>query len=78
MKGYLFRALNYLLKQLARLTIWRYRPGIVAVTGSAGKTSTKLAIAAVISAERTVRASYGNFNSNFVYCHKGRDKNCEF
>ena len=51
------------LKYLARAIIWRYRPGIIGVTGSAGKTSTKMAIKAVLSVERRVRASAGNFNN---------------
>lgn len=51
-----------LLKYLAKLTILRYKPAIVGVTGSVGKTSTKLAVAAVLGSERRVRASKGNFN----------------
>jgi len=52
------------LKKLAQLTIWRYRPGIIGVTGSVGKTSTKLAIAAVLGGERKVRVSAGNLNND--------------
>jgi UDP-N-acetylmuramoyl-tripeptide--D-alanyl-D-alanine ligase len=59
----MLRAIKFILRRLAQLTILRYRPAIVGVTGSVGKTSTKLAIAAVLSAERSVRASKGNFNS---------------
>jgi UDP-N-acetylmuramoyl-tripeptide--D-alanyl-D-alanine ligase len=62
MKNRLLTLLEWKLKKLAQLTIWRYRPGIVGVTGSVGKTSTKLAIAAVLGTERTVRYSHGNFN----------------
>lgn len=51
------------LSTLARLTMWRYRPGIVGITGSVGKTSTKLAIAAVLSSGRTVRYARGNLNN---------------
>lgn len=57
--------LRRILRRLARLTVWRYRPGIIGVTGSAGKTSAKLAIKAVLSQGRTVRASPGNLNSDF-------------
>lgn len=57
--------LRKILRRLARLTIWRYRPGIIGVTGSAGKTSAKLAVKAVLSEGRTVRASPGNLNSDF-------------
>lgn len=63
MKESLIRALQWLLMKLAQYTVTRYRPGIVGVTGSVGKTSTKRAIAAVLGAERDVRASSGNFNN---------------
>ncbi len=55
-------AIQKILRRLAQLTVLRYRPAIVGVTGSVGKTSTKLAIAAVLSGNRQVRASRGNFN----------------
>ncbi len=57
------RLLRKLLRRLARLTIWRYRPGIIGITGSAGKTSAKLAVKAVLEGGRVVRASPGNLNS---------------
>lgn len=63
MKPYILRTIRAILTRLAQLTILRYRPAIVGVTGSVGKTSTKLAIAAVLGSERYVRASKGNFNS---------------
>lgn len=53
------------LRRLARWTIWRYRPAVIGVTGSAGKTSTKLAIKAVLERDRRVRAASGNLNSDF-------------
>jgi len=56
--------LKKILRKLARLTIWRYRPAIVGVTGSAGKTSAKLAIKAVLERDRRVRVSFGNLNSD--------------
>ena len=55
--------LSWILKKLAQLTVWRFHPGIVGVTGSVGKTSTKLAIKAVLEKEYDVRASGGNLNS---------------
>lgn len=58
------RILKKILRRLARLTIWRYRPGIIGVTGSVGKTSTKLAIKAVLERDRRVRVSFGNLNSD--------------
>ncbi|HUC01979.1 MAG TPA: UDP-N-acetylmuramoyl-tripeptide--D-alanyl-D-alanine ligase [Candidatus Paceibacterota bacterium] len=58
------RTLKATLRRLARLTIWRYRPAVIGVTGSAGKTSTKLAIKAVLERDRRVRAAAGNLNSD--------------
>lgn len=58
------KTVTSILKRLAQLIILRYRPAIVGVTGSVGKTTTKLAIAAVLLADREVRASKGNFNSD--------------
>jgi UDP-N-acetylmuramoyl-tripeptide--D-alanyl-D-alanine ligase len=56
--------LRNILQKLARLTIWRYRPGIIGVTGTVGKTSTKLAILAVLEKTRRVRAGRGNLNND--------------
>ncbi|MBI2888982.1 MAG: UDP-N-acetylmuramoyl-tripeptide--D-alanyl-D-alanine ligase [Candidatus Liptonbacteria bacterium] len=56
--------LRWKLKTLARLTLWRFEPDIVGVTGSVGKTSAKLAIAAVLGAARRVRAAPGNLNND--------------
>lgn len=63
MRNFSVGTLSWILKKLAQLTVWRYRPGIVGVTGSVGKTSTKLAIKAVLGRERKVRASAGNLNN---------------
>lgn len=49
----------------ARAVLRRYRPKIVMVTGSVGKTSAKDAVAAVLSARFLVRASAKSFNSEF-------------
>lgn len=65
MKKFFVNALRWKLRLWARLTIWRYRPGIVGITGSVGKTSTKLAIKGVLSTTRRVRSSPGNLNSEF-------------
>lgn len=43
--------------------VLRYKPTIIAVTGSVGKTSTKDAIACVIRAQHSVRSSGGNMNN---------------
>jgi len=65
MKKWIIGTLRFLLRKLAQGTIWRYRPGIIGITGSAGKTSTKLAIKAVLSRGRRVRISAGNLNNDF-------------
>ena len=58
------QVLRRILRRLARFTIWRYRPGIIGITGSAGKTSAKLAVKAVLETGRTVRVSPGNTNND--------------
>ncbi|HEY4500995.1 MAG TPA: UDP-N-acetylmuramoyl-tripeptide--D-alanyl-D-alanine ligase [Candidatus Paceibacterota bacterium] len=50
---------------LARAVIHRYPPHIVMVTGSVGKTSTKDAVAAVLTTRFFVRKSDKSFNSEF-------------
>lgn len=54
-----------LLAFLARAVVRRYRPRIVMVTGSVGKTSTKDAVAAVLATRFFVRKSEKSFNSEF-------------
>ena len=54
-----------LLALLAGAVIRRYKPHVVMVTGSVGKTSTKDAVAAVLGARFRVRKSEKSFNSEF-------------
>ena len=63
MKQSLLNILKLILRVLARATLARYSPGIVGITGSVGKTSTKEAVRTVLAAERTVRAPAKNFNN---------------
>ncbi|MCC2630931.1 MAG: UDP-N-acetylmuramoylalanyl-D-glutamyl-2,6-diaminopimelate--D-alanyl-D-alanyl ligase [Candidatus Paceibacter sp.] len=49
----------------AKLVIKKYKPKIVAVTGSVGKTSTKDAIYTVLASSFTTRKSEKSFNSEF-------------
>ena len=63
MKHFFIRLLRGALRDLSRLTVVRYQPRIIGVTGSVGKTSTKLAIKAVLAKEFRVRTAEGNLNS---------------
>ncbi len=63
MKEYLIKKLQSVLRVLARWTVKRYRPFVIGVTGSAGKTSTKSAIYAVLKSEFSVRMGRGNLNN---------------
>ncbi len=63
MTSFFEKSLRWIVSHLAQAMIWRYRPGIVGITGSVGKTSTKLAIAAVLGSDRAVRSSRGNLNN---------------
>lgn len=53
------------LAMFARGVLRKYRPAVVMVTGSVGKTSTKDAVAAALSMTRYVRASEKSYNSEF-------------
>lgn len=55
----------YFLAFFARAVVRRYRPKIVMVTGSVGKTSTKDAVAAALAEKFFVRKSEKSFNSDF-------------
>jgi len=48
---------------LARLIVKKYKPFIIGITGSVGKTSTKEAIALVLKEKFFIRASYKNYNN---------------
>lgn len=64
MKVHIQKSIALVLKRLAQATVLRYKPAIVGVTGSVGKTSTVRAITAALAGERRVRAPYGNFNGD--------------
>lgn len=63
MKEFFKKIITYILQIESRLVIWRYKPKIIAITGSVGKTSTKDAIYAVISGVSHVRKSEKSYNS---------------
>ena len=57
------KILQIILRWEARWILWKYKPRIVAVTGSVGKTSTKEAIFTVLQDSFRVRKSEGNLNT---------------
>lgn len=63
MKKIFLKILKLILKWLAKLTIWRFQPKVIAITGSAGKTSSKEAVYAVLKNHYRVRKSEGNLNN---------------
>ncbi|MCM2339482.1 MAG: UDP-N-acetylmuramoyl-tripeptide--D-alanyl-D-alanine ligase [Burkholderiales bacterium] len=63
MKETLKKIITYILRIESRLVLWRYKPKVVAITGSVGKTSTKDAVFAVISEISYVRKSEKSYNS---------------
>jgi UDP-N-acetylmuramoyl-tripeptide--D-alanyl-D-alanine ligase len=63
MKNLFIKLLKFKIEYLARLTIKRYKPKIVGITGSVGKTSTKFMLKSILEAKYKVRASYGNLNN---------------
>jgi len=65
MKHFLRNIVAALLAWFARGIVRKYRPKIVMITGSVGKTSTKDAIAAVLDSRFYIRASEKSYNSEF-------------
>ncbi len=63
MKTILKKIITTILRLLAQATLRKYKPKIVAVTGSVGKTSAKDAIYAVFSREFFTRRSEKSFNT---------------
>lgn len=65
MKNILKPIIVFILAFLSKAVLRRYRPQIVMVTGSVGKTSTKDAVASALQARFYVRKSEKSFNSEF-------------
>jgi len=63
MKTLFKNIIAYILKIESQLVLQKYKPKIIAVTGSVGKTSTKDAVYAVLSKISHVRKSKKSFNS---------------
>ncbi|MFZ3011844.1 MAG: Mur ligase family protein [Minisyncoccia bacterium] len=57
------KAITYILRIESQLVLRKYKPKIIAITGSLGKTSTKDAVYAVLSKIAYVRKSEKSFNS---------------
>ncbi len=55
--------LQYILKILAKMILWRYKPEVVAVTGSVGKSGVKEAIYSVLKKKFRVRRNIKNYNN---------------
>jgi UDP-N-acetylmuramoyl-tripeptide--D-alanyl-D-alanine ligase len=63
MKNLIKKAIVSVLQWEARLIIKKYKPKIIAITGSVGKTTTKDAIFSVLVPSRYIRKSEKSFNS---------------
>lgn len=63
MKNIFKKIIIYILTWQTKLVLKKYKPKIIAVTGSVGKTSTKDAVFVVLSKFKTVRKSEKSFNS---------------
>ncbi|MEX2029243.1 MAG: UDP-N-acetylmuramoyl-tripeptide--D-alanyl-D-alanine ligase [Candidatus Paceibacterota bacterium] len=63
MKTFFKKIITYILQIESRLVLYKYKPKIVAITGSVGKTSTKDAVYAVLSKISHVRKSEKSYNS---------------
>lgn len=57
------KVITYIMKTESRLVLWKYKPKVIAITGSVGKTSTKDAVYAVFAGISHVRKSEKSFNS---------------
>lgn len=55
--------LQFKLKILAKLILLKYKPKVIGITGSVGKTSAKDAIATVLGSKFQVRANIKNYNN---------------
>ena len=57
------KIISNILRLESKLVLWKYKPKIITITGSVGKTSTKDALYSVISGVSYVRKSEKSFNS---------------
>lgn len=59
------KIIQFILKILAKTVLAKYKPEIVGVTGSLGKTSAKEAISAVLGVKFSTRSNIKNYNNEF-------------
>lgn len=64
-KNFIKKIVAYLLRVEAEFVLNKYKPKIVGVTGSVGKTSTKDALVTVLATSHFVRGSEKSYNSEF-------------
>lgn len=57
------KVITYILRIESELVLWKYKPKVIGITGSVGKTSTKDAVYTVLSSFKYVRKSEKSFNS---------------
>src|SRR5579863_1665420 len=63
MKKLFKKTVTYILRIESKLVLRKYKPKVIAITGSVGKTSTKDAVYAVLSKVAHVRKSEKSYNS---------------
>ena len=63
MKDTFKKIISYILRIESTLVLWKYKPKVIAITGSVGKTSTKDAIYSALSTMTYVRKSEKSYNS---------------
>ena len=63
MKSLHISLLERMLRFMARTVLWKYKPEVIGITGSVGKSSAKEAIALVLSSQYRVRKNEGNYNN---------------
>jgi len=59
------KILQYILKKIAESVLAKYDPGIIAITGSLGKTSAKSAIYTVLKSKFKICSSIKSYNNEF-------------
>lgn len=63
MKKTLLNILQFILRKLARAIIKKYKPIVIGIAGSVGKSTTKEAIFTVLKQEKKIRASHASLNN---------------